>query len=168
MKKQRFLAFLCAFLSLCSVLAQNFDADLEDLAKELAKKIDSKNKTKVALWGFFPENDSKNTLGNFLSEDFSIYLADHAHKFVLIDRAHLKVILKEHRLNFEGHIDEKTAKRLGKILAADAVIVGTYTVLSSELRLRVRVLDTETALQVAGAIGTLPMNDDIARLLGKL
>ena len=83
-------------------------------------------------------------------------------------RVHLNVLLKEHRLNTEGYIDERTTKRLGKISAADAIVVGTYTILSAEIRIRTKVLDTETALQFAGAIGTLPMNDNIAKLLGKL
>ncbi|MEO9511879.1 MAG: FlgO family outer membrane protein [Flavobacteriaceae bacterium] len=165
--KMFFVAFVIIAVSAHS---QSFDMKLEKLAKEIAERINSKEKTKVAIWGFFPEStmDKKNVLGNYLTEDFSIYLPNHAENFAVVDRTHLNAILKEHRLNAEGYVDERTAKRLGKIIAADAIVVGTYTIFSSEIRVRVRVLDTETALQFAGAIGNFSMNDNIARLLGKL
>jgi len=57
---------------------------------------------------------------------------------------------------------------LGKFIAADALLIGTYTIFESEIKVRVRVLDTETALQFAGAIETLTMDENIAKLLGKL
>ena len=147
---------------------QYFDRNVSALAKEIAEKLNERNKTKVAVWGFFPESGKYKDFGNYLTEDFSIYLGNHASNFGVIDRPHLKVLLKEHRLIADGFIDEKTTKRLGKLIAADAVIVGTYTVLHGEIKIRVRVLDTETALQIGGALRMLAMDDNIARLLGKL
>lgn len=149
-------------------IAQNFDYQLENMAIELAEKINSHSKTKIALWGFYPDGDEKNILGDFLTEDFAIYLANHAETFAVVDRMHLKVLLKEHRLQSDGYIDEKTTKQLGKFIAADAVVVGTYSVLKSEIKIRLKVLDTENALQIGGVIKTLQMTDNIARLLGKL
>ncbi len=159
------IVFFC-ISTLC--MAQNFNEQLEKLAQELAEKINVKEKAKVALWGFISENDNHKEFEHFLAEDFSIYLSNHAENFALIDRAHLHLILKEHRLNAEGYIDENTTKRLGKIIAADAVVVGTFTVLNSDIRVRIKVLDTETALQFAGCLGNLPINDNVAEVLGKL
>ncbi len=148
--------------------AQDFDTQLEAMAQALAEKIDTKNISKVAVWGFLSEDNQQNDFGNFLTDDFSIYLVNHSESFAVVERNHLTVILKEHRLNAEGYIDEKTTKQLGKISAADALVIGTYTIFNSEIRLRVKVLDTETALQFAGSVGTLPMNANIAQRLGKL
>ncbi|WP_350293564.1 FlgO family outer membrane protein [uncultured Croceitalea sp.] len=148
--------------------AQHFDSGLESLAEELAEKLNEKEKTKVAIWGFFTESDKHEDFGSYLTEDFSIYLGNYATNFGIIDRPHLKVILKEHRLIADGLIDEKTTKKLGKISAADAIIVGTYTILDNKIKIRVRILDTETALQIGGVMRALSMNDDIAHLLGKL
>lgn len=151
-----------------AIQAQSFDNELKDLAEELAQRINAKQKTKVAVWGFFSEKNEQPHFGSFLTEDFSIYLANHAENFAVVDRTHLNIILKEHRLSSEGYIDEKTTKRLGKIIAADAVVIGTYTIFDSEIKVRAKVLDTETALQFAGVIGTLSMDENIAKLLGKL
>lgn len=167
MKSHIVLFFLFLFLE-NGVNAQGFDSQLEAMATSLAKKIDAIKVGKVAVWGFISENNEQTDFGNFLTDDFSIYLVNHSDTFAIIDRNHLHTLLKEHRLNAEGYIDEKTTKRLGKISAADALVIGTYTIFNSEIRLRVKVLDTETALQFAGGIETLPMNANIAQRLGKL
>lgn len=150
------------------VISQDLDRKLEQTAMDLAKKLNKKETGKVAIWGFFAEDGKENALGTFLTEDFSIHLTNNANAFSIVERRQLKTILKEHRLSDEGYIDQKTAKQLGKFSAADAVLVGTYSVLRTEIKIRVKVLDTETALQVAGVSGNLPMTPNIARMLGRL
>jgi TolB-like protein len=158
--------FILAFSS--NLTAQYCDTDLKDLAKEVAKQIDSKGIERVAVWGFFTEQKEHKSFQHFVRDDFAIYLANSAEKFAVIDRQHLELLLKEHYLNFEGYIDAKTTKKLGKVSAVDGVVIGTYIILNNKIRIRVKVLDTETALQFAGTIGNLPIDDDIAKMLGKL
>ncbi len=159
-------AFIFVFSS--SLTAQYCDTDLKDLAKDVAEKVDSKGIEKVAVWGFFTEQKEHKNFEHYVRDDFSIYLANNAEKFAVIDRQHLELLLKEHYLNFEGYIDAKTTKKLGKVSAVDGVVIGTYVILNNKIHIRIKVLDTETALQFAGAIGDLPINDDIAKMLGKL
>lgn len=150
------------------VPAQSFDYELEALAQELAEKLYEKDDFKVAVWGFFSSEKEQKEFDTYLTEDFAIYLADHAKHFQVIDRTQLNAMLKEHRLTADGFIDERATKRLGKIIAADAVVVGSYTVLRTEVKIRVKVLDTETALQIEGVLKNLQMDSAIARILGKL
>ena len=116
--------------------------------------------------GFFTESGETTALGNYITEDFSVYLTNSGENFQVIDRNHLDVLLKEHQLNAEGYIDGETAKELGKITAVDAIITGTYTVLNSVVKVRAKVLDTETALQFAANMGNLPLNENISSYLG--
>lgn len=160
---------IIALLLLCTSLnsiAQDFDSKLETLAKGLASKIDSKGKKKIAVWGFVTESGERTALANFLTEDFSIYMTNFAENFEIIDRKHLDILLKEHQLNSEGYIDSKTAKELQKIIAVDAIVTGTYTVLNTNIKVRAKVLDTETALQFAANMASLPMNNDVSSYLG--
>ena len=166
MKKNYLLTFLLVVFATQPNWCQHFDTQLEKLAEGLAQRIGKEGKTKVAVWGFFTENGEKTALGNYITEDFSVYLTNFGDNFDVIDRNHLKVLLKEHQLNAEGYIDENTAKKLGKIIAVDAVITGTYTVLNSIVKVRAKALDTETALQFAANMGNLPMNENIASYLG--
>ncbi len=166
MKFIRHHTILFCLLFISNSYAQDFDSKLESLAKDLANKIYTKGKKKIAVWGFVTEAGERSSLGNYLTEDFSIYMTNFADNFEIIDRKHLDIILKEHKLNSEGYIDSKTAKQLQKIIAVDAIVTGTYTVLSTTIKVRAKVLDTETALQFAANMSSLPMNEDINSYLG--
>ena len=160
---------LCVLLFLIAplwVTAQDFDAGFEDLAQRIAGKIKTTGKTKIAVWGFFTEKGDRAALGNFLTEDFSVYITNYGDNFEVIDRNHLDVLLKEHKLNADGYIDQATAKELGKIIAVDAIITGTYTILHNQIKVRAKVLDTETARIFAADIANLPLNDNVSSYLG--
>lgn len=160
------LNFLFILITIPTISAQDFDSELEQLAKNIASKLDGRTNQKIAVWGFVTENGEQTALGNYITEDFSVYLTNFGDNIEIIDRNHLNVLLKEHQLNSEGYIDEKTAKELGKIIAVDAVITGTYTVLNTNVKVRVKVLDTETALQFAASMANLPLNENISSYLG--
>jgi TolB-like protein len=161
----RFLRLILTstFIFACiSTNAQEFDVRLEKLAKTIAGKINTKQKKKIAVWGFTSESGVENSaLGNYLTEDFSVYITNFGDNYEIVDRNHLDIILKEHKLNSEGYIDQQTAKELGKIAAVDAIITGTYSLLPSRVKLRVKVLDTETALQFAANIADLPIHREL-------
>ena len=93
MKLKIVLPVLLLFISESRMNAQDFDTQLEAMAQALAEKIDSKNITKVAVWGFLSEDNQQNDFGNFLTDDFSIYLVNHSESFAVIERNHLNVIL---------------------------------------------------------------------------
>ncbi|MCU0390507.1 MAG: CsgG/HfaB family protein [Thermoflexibacter sp.] len=159
------IIFICLFVSQLS--AQDaFDSKLEALAKNIANKITENGKGKVAIWGFTLENGESTPICKFISEDFSVYVTKYAKGFQVIDRSRLDMILKEHKMKSDGLIDETTAKKLGKIIAADAIITGTLTILGETIRVRPKVLDTETALQFAADIENLPRNKNINSYLG--
>lgn len=164
---KQFLFFsLFLFLGSIHLQAQDFDAQLEELAQNIATKLDGKGKKKVAVWGFVTESGERTALGNYITEDFSVYVTNFGDNFEIIDRNHLDMLLKEHQLNSEGYIDENTAKELGKIVAVDAIITGTFTVLTTNVKVRAKVLDTETALQFAASMANLPLNENVSSYLG--
>ncbi|WP_405570176.1 FlgO family outer membrane protein [Winogradskyella sp. Asnod2-B02-A] len=159
-KSLLFLISLVFFLS--NVQGQDFDSKLEKLAEDTASKITENSKKKIAVWGFFEANGKQTALGNYITEDFSVYITNFGDDFEIIDRNHLDLLLKEHKLNAEGFIDNDTAKEIGKITAADAIITGTYSMVGADkVKVRVKVLDTESALQFAAKMGLLPLSEDL-------
>lgn len=167
MKIKNVLFVLSFSLSIPFLGAQDFDSKLEGLAETIAGKISENSKKKIAVWGFFEANGQQTALGNFLTEDFSVYITNFGDKFEVIDRNHLDLLLKEHKLNAEGFIDSDTAKEIGKITAADAIITGTYSMVGSDkVKVRVKVLDTESALQFAATMGLLPLNEGLKEIAG--
>ncbi len=161
--KIKLLLFVCTILSFTADLtAQDFDSKLEKLAQDTASKITENSKKKIAVWGFFEANGQQTALGNYITEDFSVYITNFGNNFEIIDRNHLDLLLKEHKLNAEGFIDTDTAKEIGKITAADAIITGTYSMVGPDkVKVRVKVLDTESALQFAASMGLLPLGEGL-------
>lgn len=144
-----------------------FDAKLQELAEKVAVQIAQQGKAKVAVWDFINTQGEITNGGKFIAEDFSVYFTNASKgTYQVMDRNHLDQILKEHKLNAEGFIDPETAKELGRLKAVDAIITGTVDILDTQLKVRVKVLDTETALQIAAEIGYLPIDANMASFLG--
>jgi len=144
----------------------DFDKKISMLSDSVAKKINDRGKTKVAVWDFTDADGNVTNLGKYLSEEISVNLTNAAQTFSVMDRNHLNTILREHKLNSEGFIDANTAKELGKMNAVDAIVTGTVIVFNDKLKLTIKVLDTETALIIAATKGDLPIDEDVASFLG--
>jgi len=161
-----FLILALLLLTFCSNAQDNFDLKLNALTDSIASKINEVGKQKIAVWDFTDIDGNPTNLGKYLSEQVSVILAIDAQSFEVVDRSHLKTILREHNLNSEGFIDAATAKELGKMQAADAIVTGKITIFTDRVVLTIKVLDTETALILAATKGDLPISNDIASFLG--
>jgi len=94
----------------------------------------------------------------------------------LVERDKLQAILEEQDLQRTERFDRNTAVRIGKLLGARFLVVGSYFGISDTLRADARILDVETGKIVlsVGANGKpgdfMPLeqklSDDIGRLLG--
>lgn len=159
---------ICLLIYHAALMAQSdFDSELRMLAEKVAIQIADSKKTRVAVWDFVSTQGEATNMGRYVAEDFSVYFTNAGkNKFSVMDRNHLAQLLKEHKLNSAGFIDPNTAKELGKINAVDAIITGTVDIFETKLKVRIKVLDTETALQIAAELGYLPVDENIASFLG--
>jgi TolB-like protein len=143
------------------VLAQ----DLKPISTTLAAGIATSGRKTVAVVDFTDLEGNATRLGRFLAEEVSVDLVAQAKDFDVIDRTHLKVILEEHRLSATGLIDPATARKLGQIAGADALLTGTMTPLGDSIRLNLKVLDTQTAKMLTAASTDIPKTPAITALL---
>lgn len=149
-----------------SQTATEFNSGLMNLTKQVASGIHDTSIVKLAVWDFTDLNGATTTIGKFISEETQINFLNTGKNFEIMDRNHLAEILKVHKLNADGFIDEKTAKELGKLQAVDAIVTGTVTVLNEKIKVTMKVLNTETASTIAGWSAEFLMNEDIKMLLG--
>ncbi len=70
-------------------------------------------------------------------------------RFALVERRRLEEILREQRLGAGGLADADTAVRIGKILAAGGMLMGTVREKGPTLEIYLRLVDTETSLVIA-------------------
>jgi len=66
-------------------------------------------------------------------------------RFAMIERRNLKAVLEEQKLSMSGLVDERTALKLGKLLAADDMLLGSILERVNSLEIYARLVDTETA-----------------------
>jgi TolB-like protein len=140
--------------------------ELRSLATGLAKEIAASGKKAVAVVDFTDLQGNPTELGRFLAEEFAVALTRTHSGFEVIDRTHLKAIITEHKLAATGLIDPTTAKKLGQIVGADALLTGSMTPFSESVRVTVKVLATDTARIIAADTTDLPKTATINQLIG--
>lgn len=132
----------------------------------MAEKISKAKKTRVAVVDFTDLQGDVTVLGRFIAEEFSVALASAGKDFQVIDRTHLKSIIKEHKLSAAGIIDPQTARELGKIAGVDALVTGTLTPFGDSIRIAVKILDTSTAEVIDAYRINIAKTQAISELLG--
>ena len=81
--------------------------------------------------------------------------------FAVVEREELDKVVTEHKLQATGLTDEKARAVLGKLLDAELIVTGGFTLANGNLRIDIRAVDVGTAEIVAAASATGPK----ARLL---
>jgi TolB-like protein len=156
-------------LAITSVLSVSdtsaYEKEINRLSLELADKIAGSGVKKVAVVDFTNIEGNVTALGRFIAEEFSVALAESGKEFQVVDRTHLKSIIKEHKLLKTGLIDPDTARQLGKIAGVEALITGSLTPFGDSVRLVVKVLNTETAAIIGSKRGNIPKTNAIAALI---
>lgn len=147
--------------------ANAYEKEIETLSKVLGDQITQSGKKTIAVVDFTDLQGAVTELGRFLAEELSISLSNSAKGYKVIDRAHLKIILQEHKLATSDIIDQKTAKQLGRISGVDGLITGTITAFGDSVRLAIKVLDVETANVISGRSANIAKTKIIEDLVGK-
>jgi TolB-like protein len=168
MRKMLLMAIMTIiFLLSNSNFSIAFDKEIKNISSTLADNIAKAGKKMIAVVDFTDLQGNVTELGRFLAEELSGALAREGKGFEVVDRTHLKVLLKEHKLSQSGVIDPSTAKKLGQIAGVDALVTGTTTDLRDSVRLSVKILITETAKIIGATSCDIAKTKAIEELLGK-
>jgi len=167
MNAKAFIPFLLCVFICVGGFAQDIDAELTKLSETLATKISDQAKTKVAVADFTDLQGASSELGKYISEQLTVDLVMNKRNFSVLDRANLKRILAEHKLNSDGLIDPDTAKKLGMFAGVDALVLGTVAPKGDNMNLTVKVITTETAEIVCAAKARFKADETVAQLQAK-
>ena len=165
MKNITIIILLC-FVSYHSFSQSAFDKSLNEVSADIAAKLSQKNKKKIVVLYITNIKNTQTVAGKYIADVISYNLVNNSGNFLVFDRENLSEITDAKKLIAEGYIDAATAKKLGKILAVEAIIIGHYTVLSSTLKLSLKALDVNSGLVIAATMQDLPLNADAGALLG--
>ncbi|WP_420573722.1 FlgO family outer membrane protein [Kordia sp.] len=144
-----------------------YDTDMMNLANQTVARLAQKNKLVVAVWFFHSTKGKKTELGDYVGRDFSVHFTNVEKNFEVVDRDHIEQLSAEHQWNEEGFIDSATAKQINKLVAADAIVTGTVDYTLHHLRVRIKIIDTETGKQIAAAIKTVRPDESLKFILSE-
>jgi len=86
-------------------------------------EVNLKGYQKIAIGDIVDRSGEKTSHSKDISDDITSSLFTSGH-FEVLDRQHLENIIKEHKLNLTGFIDENTASELGDFIGAAVLVFG--------------------------------------------
>jgi TolB-like protein len=144
-----------------------YEKEIKAASATLADSIAKAGRKSVAVVDFTDLQGNVTELGRFVAEQISVALAASGKPFEVVERTHLKALLKEHRLADSGVIDPQTARKLGQIAGVEALVTGTLTPFGDSVNLSVKALDAATARLLGAASADIPKTKAIDELLSK-
>ena len=160
-----FVEIFFLFSNVCTLIC--YEKEVKNLSSVIAEDIIGSKVKTIAVVDFTDLQGNVTELGRFIAEEFSVALTRANKGFEVIDRIHLKSILKEHKLSITGLIDPTTARKLGEITGVSALVTGTITSFGESVRLSAKILDTTTAKIIGAITGDIPKTKAIEELLSK-
>lgn len=170
MKKLRVVSFLYIFLLVFSChevfAASNLEEGVNQLAGQISKSMQEKQSRKIAIIDFSDLNGRVTALGQFLAEELTTQLFMIAPgKFEVVERRQLLKLQEELALGQKGLIEEKSIKKMGRILGVDAIVTGSMTDLGNTVKINARLIGVESAKVFAVAATDIPKTGMVADLM---
>jgi TolB-like protein len=101
----------------------------------------------ISITGF--KNNTSNPKNDWIGEALADNLTNDlskVEKFQIVNRGHIKDILKEQKLNYSGMVDEKESLKLGLLVGADRLLRGDFTILNNILIVNTYFINIETGV----------------------
>lgn len=165
--RRRNLLLVASVLLLVPGLGLGFQQETKAAAEKISAALEKQGRKSVAVVDFTDLQGSVTELGRFMAEQLSVTLASEDRSFKVIDRGHLRKILREQGLGSSGVIDPTTAQEVGRIAGVDTLITGTLTPFGETVSLSLKALDTRSAENIRAMSVEIPKTNAIAELLGR-
>ncbi|MDR2484741.1 MAG: penicillin-binding protein activator LpoB, partial [Treponema sp.] len=116
---------------------------LDTAAREAAARMDTRlpPKTKIALVSV---GSSSAQLSEYIISQVEAALVESG-KLVVVDRANLDKIRQEQGFQYSGDVSDESAKAIGKLLGAGAIVTGSFSDLGEVYHLALKAINMETA-----------------------
>lgn len=148
-----------------NALVEAYNNEILKLSAVMAERISQAGLQTVAVADFTDLQGNITELGRFLAEQVSVALAGSGRAIMVVDRTHIRTLLREHKLSETGLIDPATAKELGKMTGVEALITGTLTPFGDTVEITMKVLHTETARIIDASSQSLAKTKTFEELL---
>ncbi len=135
-----------------TVVKERIDKLASQIRSSFKSPADAAHKKRLAIISFenVSEQAKKQDIGRGVAELLANRLAQSG-SFTLIERQQLEKILEEQKLGLSGLIDADSAKQVGQLLGAEAIVMGSVSEIGQYYSINSRVVDVESAEVLASA-----------------
>jgi len=157
------ILFGCASTPAPSASTSYAGIDLDAAIREAATQMETRilSGTKVALVSMASPSTAFST--HVLTRLESVIVS--SGKLVVVDRANLDKVRAEQGFQLSGEVDDESAKSIGKLLGAGAIVTGSLTDLGDVYSLTLKAINIETATVAVSYLADLAKTTRIETLL---
>lgn len=141
------------------------DAGLEALASGLSDSARGGTAQRIAVLPLQELDGQQTMLGLYIAEELVTRLVQTG-RFQIVERHLLASVLGELKVQQSGMVDPATAKAIGRLAAAGAIVTGSITMFEREVAVHARLIDTSTGDIVAATTVRLAKDQAVEKLLG--
>lgn len=141
-------ALLLALLLIVAATPSAHAGSMRGLARELMKQARHSGLARVAVLPLEPGPGGEKADGWILSERLLTQLV-RAGGIQAVERTLLDRVMSEHRLGRTGALDAAGMKSLGRLMAVDAIVTGSFSIADGQAVVTARLIDIQTGLIVA-------------------
>ncbi|MDR0302183.1 MAG: penicillin-binding protein activator LpoB, partial [Treponema sp.] len=117
--------------------------------------------TKIALINF---SSSSAQFSEYVLEGISLHLVNGG-KLVVVDRANLDRVRQEQGFQLSGDVSDESAKAIGQMLGADAIVTGSLTNIGREYRINLKAITVEAATVAVQYAADIAADERVRTLL---
>lgn len=123
-------------------------------------------KERVAVVDFTTLEGEPCKLGRLIAERMTRYLT-RSNKFVLVERTLLKRAMEENQISHSRLFDRKTANKLGRLVGAKSIIIGSVTDMGNIVDTNARLINCEKGTVLSTGSTAIKKSEEIEKLLPK-
>ncbi len=105
-------------------------------------------KKTIAVMDFSLSGMANKDIEKFAMEDMTTKLVQSG-QYIVVEREKLDSILKEQELADSGLLDEGSATKIGKLVAADVILTGSFAKQGGSWKVNLRLVDVETGIIIS-------------------
>ena len=132
-------------IGLARVIYAMAKAGSADKGDTKVKRRDQKIKIGIIEFQSLNEEAKKDVMGKVFSEVLTTSFVN-SDAFKIIEREQIEKVVKELQLTQSGIIDPSSAKQIGKMVGADAILTGSVIKFGSDMRVDARIIEVESGI----------------------
>ena len=136
----------CGYQKVAQTIEDNgieFYTAIESISTSIANNLNKFNINKIAIMDYTDVSGKKDLIGDYIVEEITLELFL-KENFQIIEREQIDYAINEQKLTNSGLTDPNSAIKIGNILSADAIIIGTIVDIAKSIIINTKAISSET------------------------